>query len=252
MNLPKTSFPVYPPEEVRCVWMTAGVLAYRLCDAGFECESCALDAGMRAHRRNEPSQRQDPAQPGNRSESRAVPATERRYTTNHCWTLPVRRCVLRIGIVPALSRVLQDPRSIVLPMRGQRLERDQSCAWFVMDGGTLALRSPVSGIVSRVNGRIAGEPHIVNADPLGGGWLYEIEWTSRSVEAPLLLTADEAASIYESEAGRFRESLLSALARGGHPVGATLADGGQMQGGLPGIVGPTRYLELLGRAFSMH
>lgn len=30
-----------------CVWMSAGLVAYKLCDRGFECESCPFDQAMR-------------------------------------------------------------------------------------------------------------------------------------------------------------------------------------------------------------
>ena len=30
-----------------CVWMDAGVLAYKLCDRGFDCSHCPLDAALR-------------------------------------------------------------------------------------------------------------------------------------------------------------------------------------------------------------
>ena len=30
-------FPVLPENALPCVWMTAGLLAYRLCDRSYEC-----------------------------------------------------------------------------------------------------------------------------------------------------------------------------------------------------------------------
>lgn len=30
-----------------CVWMSAGLVAYKLCDRGFECEGCPFDRAMR-------------------------------------------------------------------------------------------------------------------------------------------------------------------------------------------------------------
>ena len=49
-----TSTPQPPP--VRCVWMDAGVVNYKLCDRGYDCERCPLDQGL--HRR--PSERSAP------------------------------------------------------------------------------------------------------------------------------------------------------------------------------------------------
>lgn len=37
---------IIPPEELKCVWMVAGVLSYRLCNRAYECESCLLDKAL--------------------------------------------------------------------------------------------------------------------------------------------------------------------------------------------------------------
>ena len=44
---PPGNFPVLPESTIPCVWMSAGLLTYRLCDRGYECERCPLDAGIR-------------------------------------------------------------------------------------------------------------------------------------------------------------------------------------------------------------
>ena len=41
------------PPSIRCVWMDAGVVNYKLCDRGYDCERCPLDQAL--HRR--PSER---------------------------------------------------------------------------------------------------------------------------------------------------------------------------------------------------
>ncbi len=41
--------PILPPDELRCVWMSAGILSYQLCDRAFDCDHCALDQAMRPH-----------------------------------------------------------------------------------------------------------------------------------------------------------------------------------------------------------
>ena len=35
------------PGALPCVWMSAGVINYRLCDREYECESCPLDTAIR-------------------------------------------------------------------------------------------------------------------------------------------------------------------------------------------------------------
>ena len=37
-------YQVLAPETEPCVWMSAGLISYKLCDRGFDCENCPLDA----------------------------------------------------------------------------------------------------------------------------------------------------------------------------------------------------------------
>ena len=38
---------VLPLDALPCVWMSAGLIAYKLCDQDFECERCLFDWAMR-------------------------------------------------------------------------------------------------------------------------------------------------------------------------------------------------------------
>ena len=35
------------PDSLPCIWMSAGLLRYRLCDREYDCEHCPLDAALR-------------------------------------------------------------------------------------------------------------------------------------------------------------------------------------------------------------
>jgi hypothetical protein len=35
-------------DPVKCVWMLAGVVSYKLCDRHYDCESCLFDQAMRS------------------------------------------------------------------------------------------------------------------------------------------------------------------------------------------------------------
>ncbi len=38
---------VVPEGEFKCIWMTAGIISYKLCDYQFRCEVCPFDIVMR-------------------------------------------------------------------------------------------------------------------------------------------------------------------------------------------------------------
>lgn len=243
-------FPVLPPEESRCVWMDAGILSYQLCDRAFDCDNCPLDAAMRKHQPGPIPRVEPPVEPMPGPEARAALREDCRYTRGHCWVRTLSRYTLRVGLEPSLGAALVDPREVVLPAGGQRLRREHACAWVVVDGGTLAIDAPATGITSACNEHLAVNPHLLSQEPFDHGWLFEMDWTAASTEDPLLLTASAAAPHFERHANAFRASLRRAMPGEDSRVGATLADGGEPLRNLAAVIGPRRYFELLRRAFA--
>jgi glycine cleavage system H protein len=56
---------------------------------------------------------------------------------------------------------------------------------------------PVAGVVSGVNSQLDDSPELVNADPYGDGWLFEVE-TADGTDLDALLDADAYAEHVES------------------------------------------------------
>ena len=42
----KNRINVYQVTEDECIWMKAGVVNFRLCDSGYDCNNCAFDKAM--------------------------------------------------------------------------------------------------------------------------------------------------------------------------------------------------------------
>jgi glycine cleavage system H protein len=223
-------YDVIPPEELRCCWMTAGILSYQLCDRGFDCDHCPLDAAMR---KNLPR----PAQSGSATH-------ERRYSANHCWVERRRENTVRVGIEPYLAGALLIPKAVVLPSLGQRLCRGQSCVWIIMDGETFPLTSPVDGEVTACNRQVSDEPRLLRTPE--DGWLYQLRITDEAWDEAALLDERGAAARYAPDAARLKEALMAETAQ---PVGMTLADGGQLLQSVADLIGPKRYVAILRRLF---
>jgi glycine cleavage system H protein len=245
----KKNYTVVPPEELRCIWMTAGIFSYQLCDRKFDCDTCPLDAALRKHR-NAPAELH-PA--GTERETvqmkgRTEPLREElRYSANHCWMKQVDERRVRIGIEPGLAAALFVPKAVVLPSLGQRLKRQQICLWVVMEGGTFPLASPIDGDVVSVNKGPRDEPRELFLHPYENGWLFEVATEEVVVDAlppSDLMDASSATEIYGKETIRFREELFGAL-KGASPVGATLPDGGVLLHSISDMVGPKKYFQIL-------
>lgn len=240
-------YPCLPPEELRCVWMTAGILSYQLCGHDFDCEHCVLDEAMRKHFHPEAPV---PAA-ATTAETPAHLPTDRRYSRGHCWvawTGPREESVasLRVGIDPYLADAFQHPRTVVQPRPGQFLEKGDAHLWVVMDGGTFPLAAPVGGTLKRVNPALAERPHLVTTRPCDEGWLYELEVDSSKAaqQYQALLAPDAAEHLYAHDARRFRTELLRAL-HSRTPNVPALADGGEPLTSVSDMLGPERYFSLL-------
>ena len=43
----KEGYPLIPDQSVKCIWMTAGLISYKLCKYDLQCEKCPLDWELR-------------------------------------------------------------------------------------------------------------------------------------------------------------------------------------------------------------
>ncbi|MBM4306280.1 MAG: hypothetical protein FJ115_04140 [Deltaproteobacteria bacterium] len=43
----KEGYPLIPAQSVKCIWMTAGFISYKLCKYDLQCEKCPLDWELR-------------------------------------------------------------------------------------------------------------------------------------------------------------------------------------------------------------
>lgn len=249
MDTSNRKFHVIPPDEDCCVWMTAGVLAFQLCDRKFRCEDCAVDYAMLRRSRS--------ADAGAGVAHLPMPGMAEtalrdslQYSRNHCWVREVGTDLIQIGIEPGLSSAIGTPKTIVLPSCGQRVQPRQTCLWIVMAGGTFALECPVGGVVRRTNTQLAEQPHLLFQSPFEQGWLYEVEADLAALESGDLVSAGQIATKYSADDARFLKSLSSMMRASQPDIGMTLADGGHRLQDIPDLVGPTRYFNAVRQAFS--
>ena len=244
--------PVVPPDENKCVWMTAGILSYQLCEREFECEGCPLEAAIHMHfSRPAPGAGQPERQPA--EEPAALPG-DRSYSPNHCWVrtlgrTPERHRMARVGLEPGLVEALMMPKAVVLPSTGERLKRRRAHLWVVTEGGTFAVTAPTDGVVTATNANLTQRPHTLSSSPLEEGWLFEVDVCENEIKAGELMDPEAARARFFEDQGRFQTCLADALRDDRPRVGATLADGGVPLRRVSEMLGATRYFALLRQTF---
>ena len=112
-----------------------------------------------------------------------------RYTRQHEWVL-IDGESARIGITDLAQDALGNIVHVQLPSLGQAVRSGASAVEVESSKSVSDIYSPVSGSVVLVNESLATQPGLVNSDPYGSGWLYEVQMSyDETLEG--LLTASE-------------------------------------------------------------
>lgn len=97
-----------------------------------------------------------------------------RYTAEHEW-VESRSSVVRVGITAFAQDALGDIVYLQLPAAGTEVEGGQPCGEIESTKSVSDVYAPLSGTVSAVNEALESNPELVNSDPYGEGWMFELE-----------------------------------------------------------------------------
>ena len=111
------------------------------------------------------------------------------YANSHEW-VKVTGSVARVGISDFAQQELTDIVFVEVPKAGSILTKGKECAVVESVKTAADIYSPLSGRVVKLNQKVIDAPEILNSDPYGDGWFFEME-ISNSEELNELLTADE-------------------------------------------------------------
>lgn len=80
-----------------------------------------------------------------------------------------------IGITDHAQHLLGDLVYVELPTLGQEIKTSQACGVIESVKAASDLYAPISGTVIAINDAVKRDPQLVNADPMGAGWLIKIK-----------------------------------------------------------------------------
>lgn len=96
-----------------------------------------------------------------------------RYTAEHEW-VRTDGDVVRIGITSFAQEALGDVVYVSLPGVGDAVTAGDTCGEVESTKSVSDLYAPVTGEVTGVNPALDATPELVNTDPYGEGWMYEL------------------------------------------------------------------------------
>ncbi|GAA3527095.1 glycine cleavage system protein GcvH [Nocardioides daeguensis] len=99
-----------------------------------------------------------------------------KYTVEHEWLRQPGESAgsVRVGITDYAQDALGDIVYVSLPEVGGTVTAGESCGELESTKSVSDVYAPVSGEVVAVNEALDATPELVNTDPYGAGWLFEV------------------------------------------------------------------------------
>jgi glycine cleavage system H protein len=109
-----------------------------------------------------------------------------RYTAEHEWVRVGSDGVARVGITAFAQDALGDVVYVSLPAVGDSVGAGDSCGEVESTKSVSDLFAPVTGEIVAVNETLDSVPEMVNTDPYGAGWMYDVKLADTSAADSLL------------------------------------------------------------------
>lgn len=100
---------------------------------------------------------------------------ELRYTEEHEWVNRIGPNRVRVGITDYAQTQLGDVVFVQLPDVDREAAAGESIAEVESTKSVSDIYAPLAAKVVAVNGELDAQPELLNSDPYGDGWLFELE-----------------------------------------------------------------------------
>jgi glycine cleavage system H protein len=109
-----------------------------------------------------------------------------RYTAEHEWVRLGSDGVARVGITSFAQDALGDVVYVSLPAVGDTVGAGDSCGEVESTKSVSDIYAPVAGEIVAVNPTLDSAPELVNTDPYGEGWMYDVKLADAAAAESLL------------------------------------------------------------------
>jgi glycine cleavage system H protein len=111
------------------------------------------------------------------------------FTEDHEW-IRVENGVATVGITDYAQEQLGDLVFVELPEKGRKVAKGDTAVVVESVKAASDVYAPADGEITEVNGKLSGEPALVNSAPTGDGWLWKMKLSDEGQLSGLM---DEAA-----------------------------------------------------------
>lgn len=265
-----------PEGELKCVWMMAGFVSFKLCNYQYECEKCPFDQVMRKSNdfiiRNQnigdnlnlrTTSKKKPSRVNRPSSLAGIDFDKffqkyydikiKRglfYHRGHTWVDIKRPDCAKIGLDDFAGKLILGIKIVILPTLKNKIDQGQVFCWIVQEDGTLPILAPLTGSVLALNSKISNEPALVNRNPYERGWLMKIKPKSLDRDKKNLYTEDRIRALYKVDIEKLKGTFRSHLTKNWEQLGPTLCNGGNTLIHVRDMIGPKRYFDIISHFFT--
>ncbi|MBE0569748.1 MAG: glycine cleavage system protein H [Deltaproteobacteria bacterium] len=147
-----------------------------------------------------------------------------------------RNSVVRVGVNDFAQKLVGKVDAVELPPVGTRIEQGKKAWSLKVDGASIPMLSPVSGVVAAVNDEVLRSPDVLNRDPYGTGWLFHVKSDRISRDTRHLLSGNVARV--------WMEDALANLFPVDEALGPVMQDGGLPVDGIAKAIGGAQWQDL--------
>lgn len=255
-------YTIIPEKELKCVWMTAGLISYKLCKYNLQCERCPLDWELRnlsienmEGLKKKTSEKFDSAT-HLKEESREDGLSKEDfinikrylfYHAGHTWIKVEKADEVRIGIDPLLSKLLRGVQVIILPLPKRRGLYGETLCSIIQDGGIINIIFPINGIILKINQKLKDYPELICKDPLEDGFLLSMKPKDFQLDQKHLIYGEDAFHWCKKEWERFKETVISEISfdQNQAELGITMQDGQVTIQEIKNLIEPVKYTQLV-------
>ena len=159
--------------DLRCLWVHAGVVQYKLCNKNFSCENCEFNSVMQGMLPQKPktetvisdifqSERDFIKQHSveyyrmtNQFLYKLFSGykihMDRYYYPNQLWIKPEKKDTYQVGLDMLTTRILDPIDEIILPEKGQEYFKGDALIKIIRKGKNITLKSYLDGKISKIN-----------------------------------------------------------------------------------------------------
>ena len=112
-----------------------------------------------------------------------------KYTKSHEW-VRVSGDIATVGITDHAQHELTDVVFVEVPAEGRKVKAAEACAVVESVKTASDVYAPLTGEVVKANKAVADQPALVNTDPYGQGWFYQLR-IANPAELNALLTPEQ-------------------------------------------------------------